>query len=171
MPPRRSQPTRLAAAAITSGILRIVRETRTRTPSHVAHWMPRLLRNKIRHHHCTATYIWPFLHSRPSILQVMFIYSVTGSFQLFGTAVETYFCRLAFSASRKNTSELARLLRISLSVHYNSFYSKRRRIMKTLKVVLLMAVMALGLAGTAAASQSGCCGSDDCCASCSGTCR
>ena len=40
--------------------------------------------------------------------------------------------------------------------------------MKTLKVVLLMVVIALGVAGTAKATQAGCCNSADCCASCSG---
>jgi hypothetical protein len=40
--------------------------------------------------------------------------------------------------------------------------------MKTLKVMLLMAVIALGVAGTATAAQAGCCASADCCASCSG---
>jgi len=40
--------------------------------------------------------------------------------------------------------------------------------MKTFKVMLLMAVIALGLAGTARATPPGCCASDDCCASCSG---
>jgi hypothetical protein len=39
--------------------------------------------------------------------------------------------------------------------------------MKTLKIVLLMAVIALGVAGTAKATQ-GCCASADCCASCYG---
>lgn len=40
--------------------------------------------------------------------------------------------------------------------------------MKKLKVLLLMAVIALGLAGAASATQLGCCPSDACCASCSG---
>jgi len=40
--------------------------------------------------------------------------------------------------------------------------------MKSLKVVLLMTVIALSVAGTAKAAQSGCCPSADCCASCSG---
>jgi len=40
--------------------------------------------------------------------------------------------------------------------------------MNTFKVMLLMAVVALGLAGAATAAQAGCCPSDDCCASCSG---
>jgi len=40
--------------------------------------------------------------------------------------------------------------------------------MKKLKVMLLIAVIALGLAGAATAAQEGCCASDDCCASCSG---
>jgi hypothetical protein len=40
--------------------------------------------------------------------------------------------------------------------------------MKTLKVILLMAVIALGIAGTATEAQAGCCASDDCCAFCSG---
>jgi hypothetical protein len=42
--------------------------------------------------------------------------------------------------------------------------------MKKLKVMLLMAVIALGLTGAATAAQAGCCVSDDCCASCSGSC-
>ena len=40
--------------------------------------------------------------------------------------------------------------------------------MKTLKVMLLIAVITLGLASAATAAQAGCCASDDCCASCSG---
>lgn len=40
--------------------------------------------------------------------------------------------------------------------------------MKTFKLMLWMAVIALGLAGAASAAQAGCCASDDCCASCSG---
>jgi hypothetical protein len=40
--------------------------------------------------------------------------------------------------------------------------------MKTLKVLLLMAVIAFGIAGTAAVAQAECCASADCCASCSG---
>jgi hypothetical protein len=39
--------------------------------------------------------------------------------------------------------------------------------MKKLKAVLLVALIALGLAGTARATV-GCCPSDDCCAACSG---
>jgi len=42
--------------------------------------------------------------------------------------------------------------------------------MKKLKVMLLVAVIALGLAGAATAAQAGCCASEDCCASCSGGC-
>jgi hypothetical protein len=42
--------------------------------------------------------------------------------------------------------------------------------MKSLKVMLLVAVIALGLTGAASAAQTGCCASDDCCASCSGSC-
>ena len=42
--------------------------------------------------------------------------------------------------------------------------------MKKLKVMLLMAVIALGLAGAASAAQAGCCPSEDCCALCSGSC-
>jgi hypothetical protein len=40
--------------------------------------------------------------------------------------------------------------------------------MKTLKVALLMAVIALGLTGTAKAAHTSCCASADCCDSCSG---
>jgi hypothetical protein len=40
--------------------------------------------------------------------------------------------------------------------------------MKTLKVMLLMAVIALGVAGTAKAAHTACCPSADCCALCSG---
>ena len=40
--------------------------------------------------------------------------------------------------------------------------------MKTLKVVLLMAVIALGMAGTSKAGAGWSCPSADCCASCSG---
>jgi hypothetical protein len=40
--------------------------------------------------------------------------------------------------------------------------------MKTLKVMLLMAVIVLGITGAATAAQAGCCASADCCASCSG---
>ena len=39
--------------------------------------------------------------------------------------------------------------------------------MKVLKVLVLMAVVALGVAGTAKAN-TGCCPSADCCADCSG---
>jgi hypothetical protein len=42
--------------------------------------------------------------------------------------------------------------------------------MKKLQVMLFMVVIALGLAGAASAAQADCCGSDDCCASCSGSC-
>jgi hypothetical protein len=40
--------------------------------------------------------------------------------------------------------------------------------MKALKVIVLMAVLALGLAGTVKAANKGCCPSSDCCADCSG---
>jgi hypothetical protein len=40
--------------------------------------------------------------------------------------------------------------------------------MKAVKVMLLMAVIALGLAGTAKAAHKSCCDSAACCASCSG---
>jgi hypothetical protein len=40
--------------------------------------------------------------------------------------------------------------------------------MKIVKVMVLMAVIALGLAGTAKAAHRSCCASADCCASCSG---
>jgi len=40
--------------------------------------------------------------------------------------------------------------------------------MKTLKVALLMAVIALGLTTTAKAAHKGCCASAECCGSCSG---
>jgi hypothetical protein len=46
----------------------------------------------------------------------------------------------------------------------------KEKIMKKLKVMLLMAVIALGLAGAASAAQAGCCPSEDCCALCSGSC-
>ena len=46
----------------------------------------------------------------------------------------------------------------------------KEKIMKKLKVMLLMAVIALGLAGAASAAQAGCSASEDCCASCSGSC-
>jgi len=40
--------------------------------------------------------------------------------------------------------------------------------MKKLKVMLLIAVISLGVAGMAAAARTKCCSSADCCASCSG---
>jgi len=40
--------------------------------------------------------------------------------------------------------------------------------MKKFKVLLLMTVIVLGLAGAATAAQAGCCTSDDGCASCCG---
>jgi hypothetical protein len=40
--------------------------------------------------------------------------------------------------------------------------------MKTFKVLVLMAVVALGLAGTVKAANTECCPSADCCADCSG---
>jgi hypothetical protein len=40
--------------------------------------------------------------------------------------------------------------------------------MKMFKVMLLMAVIALGLVGAATAKQLGCCPSASCCDSCSG---
>ena len=50
----------------------------------------------------------------------------------------------------------------------NPFHFLKEKIMKTLKALLLMAVIALGVAGTAKAAQTNCCASADCCASCSG---
>jgi len=44
----------------------------------------------------------------------------------------------------------------------------KEKAMKKLKVVVLMAVVALGLAGTVKAAHTGCCSSADCCADCSG---
>lgn len=40
--------------------------------------------------------------------------------------------------------------------------------MKTFKVMLLIAAIALAVAGTARAAQADCCASAACCASCSG---
>jgi hypothetical protein len=40
--------------------------------------------------------------------------------------------------------------------------------MKTLKVVLLMGVIALGLTSTAKAAHKACCASAECCDACSG---
>jgi len=40
--------------------------------------------------------------------------------------------------------------------------------MKRLKVIVLIAVVALGLAGTVRAANTGCCPSADCCTDCSG---
>jgi hypothetical protein len=40
--------------------------------------------------------------------------------------------------------------------------------MKTFKALVLMAVVALGLAGTVKAANKACCPSADCCADCSG---
>lgn len=40
--------------------------------------------------------------------------------------------------------------------------------MKNIRVIVLMAVVALGLAGTVKAANTSCCPSADCCESCSG---
>jgi hypothetical protein len=40
--------------------------------------------------------------------------------------------------------------------------------MKSIRAVLLMAVIALSLAGAGKAANTSCCASADCCASCSG---
>jgi len=40
--------------------------------------------------------------------------------------------------------------------------------MKTIRAILLVAVIALGFAGAVKAANASCCGSADCCASCSG---
>ena len=40
--------------------------------------------------------------------------------------------------------------------------------MKNIRAIVLMAVVALGLAGAVKAATTSCCGSADCCASCSG---
>jgi hypothetical protein len=80
-----------------------------------------------------------------------------------------FFCKFTFSAFRKRNhscrdSSCGHFVRETTTL----FYMKRRRIMKKFKVMLLMAVIALGMAGAATAAQAGCCGSEDCCASCSG---
>ena len=54
------------------------------------------------------------------------------------------------------------------SVRLKLFPLLKEKTMKTLKVALLMAVIALGTTGTAKATQTGCCASADCCSSCSG---
>ena len=51
----------------------------------------------------------------------------------------------------------------ALPIHLN-LCRKRRNSMKAIKAVLLVAVLALGLAGAARASAS-CCDTPDCCAS------
>jgi hypothetical protein len=40
--------------------------------------------------------------------------------------------------------------------------------MKKLKIAFLLAVIAFGLVGVADAARTNCCGSEECCASCSG---
>ncbi len=42
--------------------------------------------------------------------------------------------------------------------------------MKKMRAVVLLAVIALGFAGTVQAAQAACCGSPACCASCDGSC-
>ena len=42
--------------------------------------------------------------------------------------------------------------------------------MKILRTVVLLAVLALGLAGAVKAANAACCASPDCCASCDGSC-
>jgi hypothetical protein len=78
------------------------------------------------------------------------------------------FCRRIFSAFRKKSQFEARradyLFRLTTTLS-----TSKEKTMKTFKVLVLMAVVALGLAGTAkAAAQTGCCPSADCCADCSG---
>jgi hypothetical protein len=46
--------------------------------------------------------------------------------------------------------------------------SQRRKSMKKIRAVVLMAVIALGFAGAVQAANPACCDSADCCASCNG---
>ena len=76
--------------------------------------------------------------------------------------------RPAYLETSANPCTGSYLARMNHPLRYNSFHFLKEKTMKTLKVVLLMAVIALGLAGTAKAALTTCCPSADCCASCSG---
>jgi hypothetical protein len=90
--------------------------------------------------------------------------------QSFGTQEEMFFCKLTFSEFR-NQNQTQRLLRADAFIRQTiTVPIQKGEAMKTLKVMLLMMVIALGLAGAATAAQAGCCASDDCCASCTGSC-
>jgi hypothetical protein len=86
-----------------------------------------------------------------------------------GTQEEKFFYKLTFCAFRNSIKHGA--LRADGSIRKTMTISiSKENIMKNLKVMLLMAVIALDLAGAASAAQAGCCASEDCCASCSGSC-
>jgi hypothetical protein len=92
-------------------------------------------------------------------------------FRRFGTTAEIFSGKptsCVFRNIRKPTCTGSYLARMIHPLRYNSFHFLKEKTMKTLKVVLLMAVIALGLAGTAKAALTTCCPSADCCASCSG---
>jgi hypothetical protein len=104
-----------------------------------------------------------------SILHFDFLHPGEQTHLPFGTPEETFFYKPTFSAFRNRNNSIdpscgwfhPSTITISIA---------KEKIMKKLKVMLLMAVIALGLAGAATAAQAGCCASDDCCTSCSGSC-
>jgi len=81
---------------------------------------------------------------------------------------EIYFGKFTFSGSRNDSPSLKPSVRMLCPQNNNSFCVPRRIDMKMLKIMLLMAVVALGVAQAASAAQAGCCASEDCCADCSG---
>jgi hypothetical protein len=85
-----------------------------------------------------------------------------------GTRAGKFFFECTSSESRKSKNPTQDFPADGLVRPVQLFPLLKEKTMKTLKVVLLMAVMALGVAGTATARQAGCCPSADCCASCNG---
>ena len=82
--------------------------------------------------------------------------------------VENFFFECTSSESRKQESYVGLPRADGFIRPQKLFPVQKEKTMKTLKVILLMAVMTLGVARTTTAMQAGCCPSADCCASCNG---
>jgi len=74
----------------------------------------------------------------------------------------------AIEQARREATTARFFARTASSADLQLFPLLKEKSMKTLKVVLLLAVLAFAVAGPAKAAQAGCCPSADCCSSCSG---
>jgi hypothetical protein len=92
----------------------------------------------------------------------------SGRFPFFGTRAEMFFCKCTSSESRRLPATLKNFPADDFVRPPTTLSSSKGEDYEDVEIVLLMAVIALGVAGTAKPTQAGCCPSADCCASCSG---